>query len=745
MEAVSRPAFGNPSLRIPPPPRRLIGLIRYFHFSNNSAPIDLTDLISIEVAKGREVNKMYCLTRKNGQFCLAKSDLEIGSDALLKSLLSPKWYGSTWQLPPQTEKKAWMNFITKGESDDPRLHRQIVHSWRRCQVAEVDPVKGGCENIVSVNKIERRSEQLLALAKPIMDTLYHCLQGSEFVIVLIDREGYVLKIIGGLKELRQADRLRFGPGANWAEECVGTNAIGTALALGHPVQVTGTEHYCESHHLWTCSAAPIRKQNGEIIGFLDISGPRERATAHQFGLIVAAAHAIEERIVLDESYGQIYDVNKHLEAILNSVSDGIVAVNGQGLITGINKVAARGFQCSPTELIGKSINALTGHRGRLQNFFRSKAAGRSEEEVALKMPGGKRSYIAKACPVFNEKNDSKGFVLTFAPTPNAASHPQSSKGTATQFSFIDIIGDSNPIRQSIEKAKRVAQGPSTVLILGESGTGKEVFAQAIHNASDCKFGPFVSVNCGAIPKALIQSELFGYKEGSFTGAQRGGCAGKFVAANGGTLFLDEIGEMPLEMQINLLRVLEEEAVVPVGGKRAIPIQVRIIAATNRSLFDEVSKGNFREDLYYRLNVISIALPPLRAREGDVDLLLKYFVKRIARKIGKNITAIDPDVTRTFERYDWPGNIRELANAVEYAVNISQDENLNTKNLPPYLQKIDRQKPRSAPERIRTLSALEKDAIKKALLFYNGNMTKTSKALGIGRNTLYTKIKKYNIR
>jgi transcriptional regulator with PAS, ATPase and Fis domain len=208
--------------------------------------------------------------------------------------------------------------------------------------------------------------------------------------------------------------------------------------------------------------------------------------------------------------------------------------------------------------------------------------------------------------------------------------------------------------------------------------------------------------------------------------------------------LDEIGEMPLEMQINLLRVLEEEAVVPVGGKSAIPIHVRIIAATNRSLFDEVSKGNFREDLYYRLNVISIALPPLRAREGDVELLVKYFVKKISRKIGKNIDAIDPDVIRTFERYQWPGNIRELANAVEYAVNISQDENLINKNLPAYLRELSPGKPRCAADPIMPLSALEKEAIKKALRFFSGNMTKAANALGIGRNTLYAKIKKYDI-
>lgn len=687
---------------------------------------------------------MYCLVRKNNQFCFVKSDLAIDSDVLVRSIFSPKWYHSTWQIPTKTEKKSWMTFIKKGQVDDPRLNKEIVQSWRRCQMAEVDPIKGVCEKFAPLKKIESRSEQLAMLAKPIMDTLYHCVKGSGFVIVLVDREGYILKTIGGLKELKQADRLKFGPGANWTEELVGTNAIGTALALGNPVQVTGTEHYCESHHLWTCSAAPIRKQNGEIIGFLDISGPREKVTAHQLGLIVAAAHAIEDRIVLNESYGQLYDINKYLEAVLNSVSDGIVAVNGQGLITGINKVAARGFQRHPRELIGNPINTFVRHDGRLQNFFTTRAAGRFKEEIYLKMPDGKTSYVATANPVFSEKKDSKGFVLTFSPAKKTYSQVHSSKGMVVKFSFVDIIGESNAIRQSIEKAKRVAPGPSTVLILGESGTGKELFAQAIHSTSDYKSGPFVSINCGAIPGELIQSELFGYKEGSFTGAKRGGGAGKFETANEGTLFLDEIGEMPLKMQINLLRVLEEEAIVPVGGKRAIPINVRIIAATNRSLFDEVSKGNFREDLYYRLNVISIALPPLRARKGDMDLLAKYFMKKLSRKIGKDINTIDQDVIRTFEGYHWPGNVRELANAIEYAVNISQGEKLHKKNLPAYLRKIGLEKPQSATDRIKPLSALEKDAIKKALLFYNGNITKTSKALGIGRNTLYDKIKKYSI-
>lgn len=673
-----------------------------------------------------------------------KSDLAIDSDTIVKSIFTPKWYGSTWQLPSIVEKKTWINFLKKGRINDPRFNHQIEQSWRRCQLAEVDPIKGVCEKFIPVKELEHRSEQLAMLGKPIMDTLYHCVQGSEFVIVLIDREGYILKTVGGLKELKQADKLRFGPGANWAEKFVGTNAIGTALALGHPVQLTGTEHYCESHHLWTCSAAPIRKQNGEIIGFLDISGPRERATAHQLGLIVAAAHAIEDRIVLDESYGQLHDINKYLEAVLNSVSDGIIAVNGQGLITGINKVAAKAFRCHPREVVGKTINASIQHDGRLQNFFNTKATGFSKEEILLKMPDGQASCIAMANPIFSEKKDNKGFVLTFSSTKKTYFQAYPSKGTVVKFRFVDIIGESNIIRQSIEKAKRVAPGPSTVLILGESGTGKELFAQAIHGASDYRSGPFVSINCGAIPRELIQSELFGYTDGSFTGAKRGGCAGKFETANGGTLVLDEIGEMSLEMQINLLHVLEEKAIVPVGGKNAIPINVRIIAATNKSLFEEVSKGRFREDLYYRLNVISITLPPLRAREGDIRLLVQYWVENISRKLGLGIKKMTPDVLCKLENYHWPGNVRELVNAVEHAVNISPNERILVKHLPAYLRKNEFEKPRLGADRIMTLSALEKDAIKRSLLFYNGNITKTSKALGIGRNTLYDKMKKYGI-
>jgi len=693
----------------------------------------------------REGKKMYRLIRKHNKFHWVENSRETGSDTIIKSFFSPKWFGSTWQVLSRTEKKTWIEFIESGQVNNPRFNEKIVQSWRRSQQAKVDPHRGICEKFLSQQELEKRSQRLVDLATPIMDNLYHSVKGSGFIIVLADMDGYVLRTMGELTELRQADKIKFVPGANWGEEFVGTNAIGTALALKYPVQITGPEHYCESHQQWTCSAAPIRKQDGKVIGFLDISGPRELANEHQLALIVAAVHVIEDRIVLNESCSKLYEINKYLEAVLNSVSDGIISVNAQGIITGLNKVAAKTLNLHPKEVMGHPLTASVYHKNRLQNFFKTRSAGMVKDEIRIKMPCGQGSFVATANPVSSDNHDNMGFVLTLPSTNHPALSKVKTENASPCFRFVDIIGESHAIGQAIKKAKRVAPGPSTVLILGKSGTGKELFAQAIHAASDFRNGPFVAVNCGAIPKELIQSELFGYVDGAFTGAKRGGCIGKFEAANGGTLFLDEIGEMPLTMQINLLRVLEVNAITPVGGKKAVAINVRIIAATNKSLFEEVAKGRFREDLYYRLNVVSISLPSLKDREGDIRLLVHHWTDKISRKLGRNLKQIEPDVIHLLENFHWPGNIRELINALESSINLMTGDTLTIKDLPAYLRQEPFETSKISEQRIMTLDDQIKESIKDALVFYEGNISKTAKALGIGRNTLYDKIKKYNIK
>ena len=327
-----------------------------------------------------------------------------------------------------------------------------------------------------------------------------------------------------------------------------------------------------------------------------------------------------------------------------------------------------------------------------------------------------------------------------------------------KYDFKNIIGNSSQITKVIEESKKIANTGSNILITGESGTGKEFFARGIHNSSSRKNNPFIPVNCGAIPKDLIESELFGYEGGSFTGANKNGYIGKFELANGGTIFLDEIGEMPLNMQVSLLRVLQDKCITRIGSKKCTRVDVRIIAATNRDLKKAIEDNLFRKDLYYRLNAFNIHIPPLKDRIGDIPIFLEYFLKNKSMEFNKPVPKVSPILFQKIISYCWPGNIRELENFVENFVvldgistyDINFDEchcmthdnlgneiilvNKNTKTIEKNLEE----------EKILSFVELEKREIKKAIKFYKGNMTKTALALGISRNALYTKIRKYEI-
>jgi sigma-54 dependent transcriptional regulator, acetoin dehydrogenase operon transcriptional activator AcoR len=659
----------------------------------------------------------------------------------------PDWqeaFSKFWNPCSQLEKQFWNDFVRTGTTLPSQVRSAILESWERCRQSQVEFDRGKCWDLISGHELEKRRGLLCEISEPIMETLHQCVCGSGFVIVLVNQDGYILASLGDLTSLRQAEKMNFGPGANWSEVSVGTNAIGTALAIGVPIQVTGAEHYCETHHAWTCAATPIRDPEGRIIGVLDISGPREKAHFHSLGMTVAAVGAIEERLRLEHSHDYYLNVSKHLATVFNSVSEGLITIDNHGLVTGINASAARILSLHPNELVGKPIDDIVRVDHRLRNFIHT---GReySEEELLLKSGKGPVRCIGSANPICGENNSRLGAVFTFTRMRGTKLPAGAAEGGDTRFLFKDIIGESPIMQETLEKAKRFARGPSTILLLGESGTGKELFAQAIHNASDHRNGPFVSVSCGAIPGELIQSELFGYAEGAFTGAKKGGRLGKLEQASGGSIFLDEIGEMPLPMQVNLLRVLEERAIVRVGDNRVIPVDVRIIAATNRSLYEEVARGHFREDLFYRLNVISVVIPPLRERMDDITLLTRHFVDKISLKVGKRVRNIHPALFATLETYHWPGNVRELSNALEYAINLVQGEDLLLPHLPPYLQKKQAAKPVFVDTPILPLDQVEKQAIQNALIHFDGNISKTARALNIGRNTLYDKMKKYGIR
>ncbi|TEB11816.1 sigma-54 interaction domain-containing protein [Pelotomaculum propionicicum] len=366
--------------------------------------------------------------------------------------------------------------------------------------------------------------------------------------------------------------------------------------------------------------------------------------------------------------------------------------------------------------------------GRLDRLLRQAAIRHGFTYSIRSIWGEKRRWMGAVASIKNIKNP---IGQTTVP------------GNSTRYTFADIIGRSPRLQNAKRLAELASRSDSTVLLQGETGTGKEMFAHSIHNASNRKNGPFVAVNCGVLPKTLIESELFGYEEGAFTGAKRGGRQGVFEQANGGTIFLDEIGDMPLDIQASLLRVLEERQVVRVGGQRPVAVDIRIIAATNKNLVEEAAGGNFRPDLFYRLNVLSIDIPSLREREGDIMELANYFVRKISNRLGKVVNHIASGVKFLFQSYDWPGNIRELENIIERSISFCEGTTITLEDLPEYLK---RKQPVAGNYSVADLNLrhLEEQAISEALSKFDYNISKVAQALGIGRNTLYRKMKEYEI-
>ena len=531
------------------------------------------------------------------------------------------------------------------------------------------------------------------------------------------------------------------------EQNIGTNAMGTAIKEDKCVQITASEHYIDGLQGLTCSAAPIHNTSGEIIGTLNLTGRSNMKHPHTLGLVVFGVKAIENELDNKKINDILTQTYNYMESVIENLDKGIMIVDKEGKITNINKFGAEIFNRDKDALLKEEINYILPDLGNiLENLDTDKST--IIKEVKLKHTSTyKTKLVFKG---IRHKEKIIGMVVTMS---NEKEEKDVKDATGAFLTFNDIIGESVAIVNVITNCKIISNSPSTVLIQGESGTGKEVIAQAMHNYSLRRANKFVAINCGAIPANIIESELFGYEDGTFTGGKKGGKPGKFEIANGGTLFLDEIGEMPLEMQVNLLRVLQDGRVTRLGGNTEIPIDVRVIAATNKKLKKEVKKGNFREDLYYRLCVIPIILPPLRERKGDVEKLIEYFLRIKSFKLNKQMPEIKEDLYNSLLSYNWPGNIRQLENYIENIVNL--DGNLSFDLWEDGDEKINEV---IHKEMIETnyyencevkkenfdLEELESKTIKEAIKSYNHNMTKVAKALGISRNTLYLKIKKYKI-
>lgn len=620
------------------------------------------------------------------------------------------------------------------------MEAYIEASHKRCIGKGILPESLFSTKLIEGEELKKKLEQnkeLILTASPFISDIYNFVKGSDFFAVLCDSEGCILNVVGDEKILSEALNLKMIPGAYMDEDHIGTNGMSLALSEKMPIQMSGKDHFIKAYYRWTCSAAPIKDKEGKVVGIIDLTGYTENVHSHTLGMVVAAAHAIEKMLEINNYNFMLEISKKRLETTFDSINAGILTADTAGNIISMNKQIAKMLGYNQKEMRKmKASDMLQNWKEILVRLSRKE--NYVDEDVYVNSRVNKLQFTITACPVFNSDYSLEEITLVFNELKKSRKLAGKILGGQAIYTFDKMIAKDEKIKNMIEYAKKIADSKSTVLITGESGTGKEIFAQAIHNFSNRKEEPFIAVNCGAIPRTLIESELFGYEDGAFTGAKKGGNAGKFEIAEGGTIFLDEIGEMPSDMQTKLLRVIEESVITRIGSAQQIPINVRIIAATNKDLKNEVERGNFRKDLYYRLNVLPLCIPPLRERKDDIPELINYYMDKVSRRLNKRKIDISEEYMKYLLKYDWPGNIRELENVIEQIIN---SEAIQT-NLWNETANAENSYNNTAPNQ--SLEESEKQLIINVINQVGGNMTLAAKALGIGRSTLYRKIRSYGI-
>ena len=630
----------------------------------------------------------------------------------------------------------------------------IERGFRRCEDYGVEPDRVFSRRILCGSELAERMSarrELIITAEPFISQLYDFLKGSGFFAILTDEEGCILLVIGDDLILEQAFELRMVPGAFMDESSIGTNAMGTALAEKRPVQVSGKEHFIKAYHRWTCSGAPIHDPEGRLIGALDLTGSKEGVHLHTLGMVVAAVNAIEKTLALNVRNEAIIRQGRFVETLVDSITAGIVSADLEGGVLSVNRYALEMFGYSQTEF---ERLGLAGLLARWPDIRSTVLAGGEvmNEDVLVNARSNKVYFNLATYPIIGDAGLPYALILVFKDVKKVRKYANEILGQRALYTFDKIYGVSQGLRNAVDFAKKIADSRSTVLLTGETGTGKEIFAQSIHNAGSRREEAFVVLNCGAIPRTLIESELFGYADGAFTGAKRGGQAGKFEIADGGTIFLDEIGEMPLDLQTRLLRVIEEGTVQRIGESRQIPVDVRIIAASNKELLEEVERGNFRRDLFYRLNVLPIRLPALRERKEDIPILVRLYMDKLSRKLNKKPVPISQEYMDALSAQTWPGNIRELENLLELIINTEATPQLAREDIPipadaagallSLTGEVDER--RLHPAGVSSLDDAEASHIRSVLQSTGNNVSHAAKRLGIGRNTLYRKMQRYSI-
>ena len=612
--------------------------------------------------------------------------------------------------------------VTRGQerSQGPASDPSIARSWLRClEDYHLDPAQTLAPTVLEHGRLlesRERLQQVLHIAGSEMNSLHQQLSGAGHAVLLTDARGVILNCVTASSERKIFERAGLWLGADWSEACEGTNGIGTCLVERQSLTIHRDEHFRGRHTGLTCSASPVFDPHGELLAVLDVSSAREAVSRqsqfHTMALVNLSAKMIESCYFL-RHFENHWLLRFHLQAeSVGLFSEGLLAFDGEGRICAVNQ--------SALNLLGQRRGGLLGQP--VEAFF----------ECSLDQLLGRASVNATASWPLRTRDGRHLFAALRGQVPSPPAPV--AKPAAPRLPGI-CLGD--PALQSdFRKALRVFERDVPLLIKGETGSGKEAFAKAVHQASQRAHKTFVALNCAAIPESLIESELFGYRGGSFTGARKEGMPGKLQQADGGTLFLDEIGDMPLVLQTRLLRVLEDRMVVPIGGEPQA-VDVRIISATHRNLLERVQAGSFREDLYYRLNGLEVALPPLRERK-DKSQLLDFL---LGQEAGEQTVVLAGAAREALLAYAWPGNVRQLRMVLRTLVALAECGRVTLDDVPASIREratamaCVEASPLHAAERQTLLSALEQQ---------RWHMTHTAEQLGVSRNTLYRKLRKYGV-
>lgn len=494
---------------------------------------------------------------------------------------------------------------------------------------------------------------------------------------------------------------------------------------------------------------PIHAQDGSVLGCLGFFAPLDTGNiGYMRGILKITADAMESKWKSREFQKDYESMYQKFLGILETVPLGTIITNRELEVEYVNEATIKIFAIEREEMLGRNIDDYLNADGLFRKTLES---GKDivDEDMVFSFRGNElKCEVLTTHLAGDARGGGGGLVIKLRNAKYVQKYKPSKNKMKARFKFDHIQGTSDELKEAVRLGKIASRSMSNVLLLGESGTGKELFAQAIHSHSLRQEGPFVAVNCGAMTSSLIESELFGYEAGAFTGASKEGKQGKFEQANGGTLFLDEIGDMPLPDQVSLLRVLQNKEVVRVGGNRTIKINVRIIAATNRDIEHLVREKKFRSDLYYRLNVFSINIPSLAERKEDIFLLADHFIRRYSVMLNKEMKGISEEVKTVFLNHSWPGNIRELENVIERAINVARSDVIQIQDLPQNMQTAKLRKAvdpdGQADSDLGRLQQMEKETIIQSLKHTNGNISKAAEEVGLGRRSMYRRLEKYRI-